>query len=76
MKYSAGFPYSFHYPKTRGYQIFCCQSVAANKLCSGVQRLLNGGFHKAIQAHIVGHCRNHCLLVQFRRTAHIESFDS
>ena len=67
MKYSMGYSYSFHYPKTRGYLILCCQSVAANQLRSGVQCLLNGGFHKTVQAHIVGHCRNHCLLIQFRR---------
>ena len=73
MKYSMGYSYSFHYPKTRGYLILCCQSVAANRLRSGVQCLLNGGFHEAVQAHIVGHCRNNCLLMQFRRNAHIEA---
>ena len=73
MKYSAGFLYSFHYPKNKGYLIMCCQSVAANQLRSGVQRLLNGGFHKAVQAHIVRHCRNHCLLVQLRGNTNIEA---
>ena len=73
MKYSVGYSYSFHYPKNKGYLILCCQSVAANKLRSGVQCLLNGGFHEAVQAHIVGHCRNHCLFVQFRGNTHIEA---
>ena len=35
--------------------------------------LFNGIFHQTVQTHIVGHCKNDRLLVQFRGNADIEA---
>ena len=35
--------------------------------------LFNGVFHQTVQTHIVGHCKNDRLLVQFRGNADIEA---